>query len=98
MTESMEAKLARIDAGETFEALRRAGKIELAPATTGETNGKAKMDGKYPYVAKGLVGLRGSETLPTTTVTKGGISVQVPMMPDAKTEREFMARWGYARE
>jgi hypothetical protein len=98
MSESMEEKLARIERGETFEALRKAGKIELTPPSAAETNGKAKLDGKYPYTAKGLVGLRGTHELPHTTIVKKGVAIRVPVMPDRKTEREFAAKWGYRRD
>jgi hypothetical protein len=94
----MEEKLARIERGETFDALRKAGKIELPPATTGEINGKSRMCGKYPYIAKGLKDLRGSETLPQATITRKGISMSVPVITDAKAEREFAARYGYTRQ
>lgn len=96
MSDHLKELESRIDSGETFDALRKAGKITLGIPAAGE--GSKPLDNKYPYVAKGLTGLRGTETLQHTPITKGGVTMQAPVIESAKQEREFMAKYGYRRD
>ncbi len=95
MSESIEEKLARIERGETFQALRSAGKIALGVPAAGE--GVARSQDQYPYAAKSLLGQPGTESLRHETIERKGIRMRVPIIESAQQEREFGAKYGYRR-
>lgn len=89
-------KEARIDNGETFAALRKAGKISLALPTLGE--GIRPLDGKYPYISRRLGGTRGAKYAKEVKVTRRGYTMTGHLVESAAHEREIMSKAGMYRE
>lgn len=92
------AKEARIDGGETFTALRKAGKLSLTPPRAGSGEGVRPLDDRYPYVAKRLVGLKGAESLKQVPVTRKGITMMAPLIENRQQEERFSKQFGFVRE